>query len=113
MKTNIYNSMNNLFQTDEDIDELINKLKNKRTNKSDFKVEGDELIYKPLNFKIIKKKDIPKLLDHLFKTDTNTFSKGIVPLYKYIRTMYGNITRDDIKEFLQNQPTYQLTKQRI
>lgn len=72
---------------------------------------GDNLICKSLNLKIIKKKDIPKIFEDLFNSDTNTLSKGIVSLYKYIRTMYGNITREDVKRFLINQTNYQLTKQ--
>ena len=106
----MYNKINNMFVTDKAFNKFFKELKADPSINPDFKINGKDLIFTPLNIKIIKKKDINKTLTQLFKTDSNTYSKGINSLYKYIRTLYGNITRDEVKSFLQTQPMYQLTK---
>lgn len=126
-----YLKINNLFPTDEYIDALIERFKEKGRRRlpqkyKHFFLEGNELKYskKPPNeyasfapmhqprvyptITIVKKADIPATLEALYENDTNTYGKGIVSFYKYVRTMYGNITRKDVADFLKAQDLYQL-----
>lgn len=130
-----YLKINNLFPTDEYIDALIERFKERGNSRlprkyQHFFLEGDVLKFskKPktpsyrsflpfhANAKrrdfpvitIVKKADIPKTLEALYENDTNSYGKGIVSFYKYVRTMYGNITRKDVADFLKAQDLYQL-----
>lgn len=96
---------------------FLNKMKDKNIKQEEeFKKEVDEdnkrnkLIYKPLNLEVIKKKDIPKLLNDIYNNDKNIIGVGQNTFYKYIISKYFNITRDEIIEFLDKQINYQLTR---
>lgn len=129
-----YLKINNLFPTDEYIDALIERFKERGNSRlprkyQHFFLEGDVLKFskKPKPSKkrpipqaereggrvypvitIVKKADIPAVLQSVYENDPNTYGKGIVSLYKYIRTQYGNITRKEVADFLKAQDLYQL-----
>lgn len=121
--TDLFNILNNLFYDDTIIDEfklyLTNKAnysnsnyikKFKRNNFNHFILRENKIIFKPLNLEVIKKADINIKLDDLYKNDNNSIGKGITNFYKYVASKYINITRDDIKKFLEDQDNYQMTK---
>ena len=119
--TDIMNKLNNIFPTDEAIDSVIHYLqtnkvppevnvKRFKTKYKHFILKDGSLIYQPLNLAVIRKDDIMKTLEALYKTDPNAFGKGIVTLYKYVATKFINITRKDVNAFLKQQLNYQLTR---
>ncbi len=113
-----YRSLNKKFFSDEKYDEVYKKLKDglpmTRAYK-DFSLNTDkEIIYTPLDFIVVKPSEIDNILAEEYKND-NALGKGITLFYKYITQRYIGITRENVKQFLINQPNYQLTlrKQRI
>lgn len=105
-----FNSLNKMFLSDEDIDHAIHKLKTGDPKYKNFSVtEHGQLVYRPKNVIVVKKSQVPIVLHNIYTSDSNSFGKGIVAMYKYIRTKFANITRDEVKEFLQKQPSYQIT----
>ena len=93
--SNIMNKLNNIFPNDETIDTVIKYLttnelplgvneKRFKTKYKQFVLKDGVLIYEPLQLIVIKKADIEKTLETLYKTDPNAFGKGIVTLYKYV-----------------------------
>lgn len=96
---------------------FMNKMRqkqNKKEEESKKLAEKDQkrnkLIFKPLNLEVIKKKDIPKLLNDIFENDTNIIGMGQNTFYKYIMSRYFNITREEVIEFLESKINYQLTR---
>ena len=119
--TDIMNKLNNIFPDDDSISAVITYLKtnqipdnvNKKrfiTKYKHFVLRDGHLVYQPLNLAVVKKSDIMKTLETLYKTDPNAFGKGIVTLYKYVTTKYINITRADVNTFLKDQLNYQMTR---
>ena len=107
----LFKSLNLLFPTDDIIDDLINKLKTHQTipkQFTEFMVCNNELVYKPLKLQVIKNENKQAFLTNIFKDNLNMVGKGIVTTYKYIQARYINITRNDIYNFLKQQPQHQL-----
>jgi transposase InsO family protein len=109
---NLYLKFNNYFQTDEDIDNVIEKLKipNKNDKLFNFKYRGfqiknDKLFYTPNNLEVIKHTNLEKVLSEEYKKIPAT---GITNFYKTIRLKYLNIKRSDVEEFLKKDATHQL-----
>lgn len=117
-------TLNNIFYDDEIIIEFRNYLSNKRMYQNEdfenkfkkapfnkFKLQNDEIIYKPLNLVVIEtdeqKQDV---LIQLFNEDTNIIGKGVVAFYKYVISKYINITRQDVNNFLATRGLYQMTQ---
>ena len=118
-----YNRLNNLFPTDED----INNVKTFRENKTypeaantpakqrrfenkytgfDISPDGQNLLYTPLNLIVVPKTDLQKTLEKEYKI---SFGSGIVNFYKTIREKYINIKRSDVSAFIKQQQIPQLT----
>jgi hypothetical protein len=109
------NRLNNLFPTDDDIDELIYKLTNNEMSLRDkrkfkgFAVVDNRLFYQPKNLEVIPKAERDTKLADLYKNDDNAIGKGTMALYKYVCDKYIGFTRDAINDFLHNQAEYQMT----
>ena len=119
--TDIMNKLNNLFPNDDTVEAVITYLRtnqvppnaNKKrfiTKYKQFVMKDGHLLYQPLNLIVVKKSDVDKTLEALYKTDPNAFGKGIVSLYKYVSSKYINITRADVNTFLKKQLNYQMTR---
>ena len=107
-------SLNQLFPTDDKIDEIKYLIKNKKLvpkKYADFQLNDDnDLVYVPLNLIVIPKSEIEQELTKLYNDDVNMLGKGINNVYKYISSKYINITRDDVAEFLSKQKDFQMTR---
>jgi hypothetical protein len=124
--TQLYNTLNNYFPTDEDIQNVIEFKKTKTlpsdvntTRKSkrytekykDFYVtEANELKFRPLNLLVVPKKDTEKVLNTVYETDDSGLGKAIVALYMFVRRNFLNITRNEVRLFIVGKTNYQLTK---
>ena len=81
-----------------------------RRNYKDFVLENDKLIYKPKNIEVIPKTEINNTLEALYKDPVYGLGAGIKTFYSAVNSKYLNITRNDVKNFLQTKTTYQLSK---
>jgi len=106
-------SLNQLFPTDEKIEEIKQLIRDRKPlpkQYQDFKLNGeDDLVHVPLNLVVIPKADINDQLSKLYKEDVNMLAKGVKNVYKYIISRYINITRNEVEEFLLKQNDYQLS----
>jgi hypothetical protein len=101
----IYYRLNVLFPTDESVQDTIQRLKRRaplpeRLGTNEFHVHDDKLFYSPTRPNAPKLEVIPpskaqEVLEHLWENDWATLGKSVTTLYKYVRRMYVNITRDD------------------
>lgn len=113
------NRLNNLFPDDDTID-LVKDLK--RTGKvsggiehpkrfkrkyREFTLEGDDLVGD--GRVVVKGADKETTLKNLYDSPHGV-GKGVINFYKLVISKYINITRDDVREFLQRQATYQMTR---
>ena len=76
----------------------------------DFKLEGDELIYAPLNLKVELEQDREQTLKDMYNDPNQGIGLGIQSFYNKINSKYLNIRRKDVQEFLKRQTIYQLNK---
>jgi transposase InsO family protein len=108
---NLSLSISLLFATDQKYEEIYRLLQSKTRKQSlvNYAIKDGKIYYTPLHLEIVKKSQVPALLQALFQTDTDTKSKGVKNLYYYLASKYGNITRKDIETFLANDPNYLLT----
>lgn len=67
-----------------------------------------QIIYTPKNLIIVPPGQAEQVLQPLYDNLAISAGKGIVPFYKLISNIYGNITRDEVTAFLQKQPHYQV-----
>jgi transposase InsO family protein len=116
------NKLNNLFPTDESIDEAIRYLdtgaipsdanpKQCATKYKRFILNSNkQIVYKPLELVVLRKAEIQPTLKRLYHDDANAFGKGIIAVYKYVCSKFINITREDVETFLKAQTPYQLTR---
>ena len=81
-----------------------------KTNFKDFILINDTLIYKPKNLEVIPTHQINKTLETLYKNPVYGLGAGIKTFYSSVNSKYLNITRKDVKNFLESKTTYQLTK---
>jgi hypothetical protein len=114
------NTLNNLFESDEVID-LVKQMK--RTGKvppqidrpkrfkrkyKDFDLEGEDLVYD--GRVVVKKADTQATLKNLYDSKDGV-GKGVINFYKLTARKFVNITRGEVREFLNAQPNYQMTRQ--
>ena len=59
---------------------------------------------------IAKNEDIETILKKLYDNPVNSLATGITNFYKFVRTKYLNITRDDVNKFLKTQQIFQTTR---
>ena len=81
-----------------------------KRNYKDFVLENDKLIYKPNNLQVIPTSEINQTLEALYKDPVYGLGAGIKTFYSSVNSKYLNITRKDVKHFLETKTTYQLTK---
>lgn len=107
-------SLNQLFPTDEKIEEIKQRIRERKwlpIKYRDFIIDDNNyLVYKPLDLVVVPQAEKEDLLTELYKNDVNMLGKGVTNVYKYIKTRYINIKRKDVEEFLMKQKDYQLTK---
>ena len=118
-----YNRLNNLFPTDEDINNVKSFRENKVYPESvntaakqrrfenkytgfDISPDGQNLLYTPLNLTVVPRTDLEKTLEKEYKI---SFGSGITNFYKTIREKYINIKRSDVSAFIKTQQIPQLT----
>ena len=118
-----YNRLNNLFPTDDDINNVIQFKQNrvypeaantaakqrafeKKYTGFDIAPDGQNLLYTPLNLIVVPRADLQKTLEKEYKI---SFGSGIVIFYKTIREKYINIKRSDVSAFIKTQQIPQLT----
>jgi hypothetical protein len=115
----IYYRLNVLFPTDESVQDTIQRLKRRAPLPerlgNDFHLHDGKLFYSPARQSAPKLEVIPpskaqEVLEHLWENDWATLGKSVTTLYKYVRRMYVNITRDDCKKFLEGKELSQLTR---
>jgi transposase InsO family protein len=116
----IYYRLNVLFPTDESVRDTIQRLKRRaplpeKLGTNEFHLHNDKLFYSPSRQNAPKHEVIPpskaqEVLQNLWKNDWATLGKSMTTLYKYVRRMYVNITRDDCKKFLEGKELSQLTR---
>ena len=119
----LLNSLNNTFVNDDKITEMIHYLKEGEfpttvdiaqkqkmyvKKATQYNVDGDYLVFIPLNLKVIPKSKTQEVQDEIY-ADAG-IGKGVVALYKYVRRHYMNITWKEVASFIQNQTNYQLTR---
>lgn len=119
------NTLNNLFYDTDIIAEfkkylhspntyedkaLARKFESKPIYKQ-FALKNNQLIYQPSNLVVLENDEQKqKVLRELFDNDANTVGKGINQFYKYACTKYIGIKRNDVRDFLQSNGTYQLSQ---
>ena len=81
-----------------------------KRNYKDFVLENDKLIYKPNNLQVIPTSEMNQTLEALYKDPVYGLGAGIKTFYSSVNSKYLNITRKDVKHFLETKTTYQLTK---
>jgi transposase InsO family protein len=122
----LYNTLNNLFPTDEMIKNVKHFVKTKELPKDittkqkrerfyekykDFSINKEEyLVFKPLKLIVIPKHETAETLKRVYKKDDSGIGKAVQTLYQFVRENYMNITRRQVQEFVKKQTNYQLTK---
>ena len=81
-----------------------------KQNFKDFILVNDKLIYEPKNLEVIPTTQINQTLEALYKDPVYGLGAGIKTFYNSVNSKYLNITRNDVKNFLQTKTTYQLSK---
>lgn len=122
MANNIFLKLNN-YHFDEDYNNLFKYLKSgvvDDENKNrfykkykDFIIKNNKIVYEPLNLIVVAPDKKQTILTKLYNNFSVGVGAGINSFYNKVRMQYLNIKRSDIKEFLQSQEYYQLTKQPI
>ncbi len=110
---NLLMSLNQMFKSDQEIDELVLRItKHLPIDKKykDFVVQNkDELLHKPSNLIIIRKKNLEKTLQKLYNNNFLINGKSILSVYKYVTKFIANVTISDIEIFLKKQHDYNMT----
>ena len=76
----------------------------------DFKLEGNNIIYTPLNLLVVPDNKREEKLKEIYNDPNQGIGLGIQSFYNKINSKYLNIRRKDVKEFLVNQSIYQINK---
>jgi hypothetical protein len=85
---------------------LLKKFKEKYTG---FIIRNNQLIYRPTNQKVIPFSKKQQILKSEYN-DKSNMGKGVVSFYKYLNTKYININRQDVQDYLNSVPEYQMSK---
>ena len=114
-----FNRLNNLFADDEEIEQIMTfkqtghlppdvNIRNFKRKSKLFRLEDDKLFCQHLE--VVYDKDKEHILKKLYETD-NAVGKGIINFYKLVVSHYLNISREEVRDFLLQQPSYQMTRQ--
>ena len=77
---------------------------------SQFEERNGRFIYTPLNLEVVKDTDITSKLKAMYNDPEQGFGLGIKTFYNKVTAKYLNITREDVRDFLQSQTVYQLVR---
>lgn len=110
---------NNIFKSDEDINNLVNYLKNKELpplknpkhflkRAQEFSLVKNQLVLTKTGHIVVKASDRTKIMSKLYNDTKLGAGKGIITFYKLVASKYINIRRSDCEEFLKTQAYYQL-----
>ena len=105
-------SMNQLFNTDDKYQKVLSILSGVVIPQKfkDYTIQNGHIYNKHLKLEIIPKTETQQFLTDFYeKHKSLLLGKSILAFYKFVCQNYANITRQDIKEFLQAQTNYQLT----
>jgi small nuclear ribonucleoprotein (snRNP)-like protein len=125
-----FNQLNILFQNQERIDTVLDYLmfgnypkyitdtENKKTAENGKKRyrhkfrlftldSNNNIIYKPTNLRVVNEADVKDTLTEVFESN-NGLGKGVTNFYKFIKTKYIGIKRQDCEDFLKLQGEYQM-----
>ena len=80
------------------------------TRYDEFTIIGDKLFYKPSNLEVVYDDDVESVLQKEYDDPQVGIGMGIRSFYNKITDKYLNIRRDQVQEFIEKQPSYQLTK---
>ena len=75
-----------------------------------FYLKDGHLFLKTWNLQVIPKNKIPEVLKKEYDHEGAGLGSSVVKFYKKIRETYLGITRNDVKEFLNQQSVYQIVK---
>jgi hypothetical protein len=76
----------------------------------DFRLEADTLIYTPEEREVLREEDREPVIKKLYDDKSQSIGIGIEQLYTKLNDEYIGITLEDVKDFVQGQMRYQLTK---
>ena len=109
--------LNAMFSTQDQYDRVVQWIQQGKPNGRMFKyndfIMGADGVMRSvsLGLRVIPKDDANDVLQGLFDNDRIGLGKGVNLLYKYIQQNFIGITRKQCSEFLDEQPSRQLTKQ--
>jgi hypothetical protein len=116
--------LNNLFADDNEIDLVIQykttyRLPEEVVDQNRFMKKfarfgmiDNKLVYKPLKLQVIHNSLIKDILENEY-AKPEVAGKSIITFYKYLTGKYLNIKRKHVKQFLEKQNAYNLTKPQI
>jgi hypothetical protein len=116
--------LNNLFADDDELFEVIQykttqqlpaQIENQKhfiKKFARFEVKNNYLYYKPLNLQVIPNSEILDVLQKEYQ-QPEVMGKSVLTFHKYLASKYINIKRRQVKEFLENQNAYNITKPQI
>ena len=124
MSKTILTKLNNLDYSDLYVDAVYNYIRtgilpigfdynqryNLKKHYKDFQIIDGKLNYVPLNLEVVRKSDKDNLLKTLYDDVKIGAGSGIQSFYNKITSKYIGISRKEIKEFLETQEPYQLSK---
>ena len=121
--------LGNLFKNDERIDIVTQYLKDKtipksfsrfakatlikQFNNNDWKLVKNRIIYVPLKLKVLKQNEKEDELQNLYNDISISLGKGIHTFYDYVTSKFVNITRKDVKTFLEKQGNFSITRRPV
>jgi hypothetical protein len=70
-----------------------------------FKLEGNNIIFKPLKLMVVEKANIKGVLENEFESDG--LGRGVLHFYKHIQSKFINIRREDVRQFMEKNAIYQ------
>jgi len=82
----------------------------RRYDSERFKVDNDKLIFTPLRLECVPESKKETILKEMYDDIAVSPGLGIVGFYNKITQLYLGIKRNDVRDFLGRQETYQITK---
>jgi hypothetical protein len=124
MSRTLYVKLNNYDYSDDFLDQLKDylefddipddwspsQIKIFKRRYKNYHLEGNKIIYTPLNLEVVHENDIDTKLKVLYNDDRYGAGKGIRSFYNTVISKYLGIKRTRVADFLKQQPSYQLTK---
>jgi hypothetical protein len=116
----VYRYLNLVFRHQHNYNQAVDFLKNgtvptslglKHDLLDKLALENNELVYKPDQLIILPPDEINMTIRAEYGDMKKSLGIGPDKFYEVIRDTYGNVSRKAIREFLKNEPNYQVTRQ--